>query len=296
MFYFILISGTMILFFLILLVYFYFYPSKGIQRIRQLERVKKEYINQIHGPKRIIVGGSDVLYSFNTDKMNRELAVPTVNLGTNVGLGMGYLLDFAREYLKSGDEVIICPAYSLYYKRPYDIFAYEYYRMYDRKKLKIFTLKEQIYFLLANMKLNLAYVQKQFNLSDSGAYIDVKGTVLDEKKNRPLKFPRKFEETESIQNLLDFNEYCLKNQINVKLTFPSTLYFSEYMNSRYLQELVQYLSVEFDCIGKPESYYVPKSKIYNSVYHVNEVGQSLRTRNLIAYLKIEEVNYGSKHL
>ncbi|EJQ43720.1 hypothetical protein IEQ_05048 [Bacillus cereus BAG6X1-2] len=292
MLYFILIIGTVILSFLVLLVYFYFYPSKGIQRIRQLEKVKNKYVSQINGPKRILVGGSDVLYGFNTDKMNQELAIPTVNLGTNVGLGMGYLLDFAREHLKPGDEVIICPAYSLYYKRPYDIFAYEYYRMYDRKKLKVFTLTEKIYFLLANMKLNFSYVQKQFNLSDSGAYIGVKGSLLDEKKNKPLKFPRKFEETESIQKLLDFKGYCLKNQINVQLTFPSTLYFEDYINNIYLQELEQYLSAEFDCIGKPESYYVPKTQIYNSVYHVNELGQSLRTRNLITYLEDKEVHYG----
>ncbi|MFJ8119857.1 hypothetical protein [Bacillus mycoides] len=108
-------------------------------------------------------------------------------------------------------------------------------------------------------------------MSNSGVYIDVRRTELEEKKNKPLKFPRKFEETESIQKLLDFNKYCFENEVNVKLTFPSTLYFTDYMDSRYLQELVQYLSVEFTCIGKPESYYIPKFKIFNSEYNVNKI-------------------------
>lgn len=272
----------------VLVLYFYFYPSKGIQRIRHLEEVKKTFANQIKGPKRLIVGGSDVLYSFNTDAMNQELIIPSVNFGTNVGLGMGYLLEFAKEHLKSGDQVIVCPAYSLYYKKTYDIFAYEYYRMYDRGKLTRFTIKEQIYFFLANVNLNFSYVQKQFKLSDSGAYVDVSGAELEARKNKSLKFPEHFEETESVLQLKKFKQYCIENQIDVKLTFPSTLYFGDYKNCTYLQELFEYTTIEFDCIGKPENYFVPESQIYNSVYHVNEIGQSIRTRSLVNYLKVQE--------
>ncbi|WP_206665490.1 hypothetical protein [Bacillus cereus] len=288
MYYFMLLCSFVVLLCFMLVAYFYFYPSKGIQRIRYLEEVKQTFANQIKGPKRLIVGGSDVLYSFNTDAMNQELIVPSVNLGTNVGLGMGYLLEFAKEHLKSGDQVIICLAYSLYYKKPYDIFAYEYYRMYDRKKIKRFTIKEQIYFFLGNIKLNISYVQKQFKLGDSGAYVEVSGSELEVRKNKPLQFPEHFEETETVHQLKEFKQYCIENQIDVKLTFPSTLYFEDYMNCTYLQELFEYASMEFDCIGKPENYFVPESQIYNSVYHVNEIGQLIRTRSLVYYLKIQE--------
>ncbi|WP_431162479.1 hypothetical protein [Bacillus mycoides] len=247
--------------------------------------MKQTYANHVIGPKRLIIGGSDVLYSFNTEEMNRELIVPTVNFGTNVGLGMGHLLDFAKAHLNTGDQVIICPAYSLYYKKAYDIFAYEYYRMYDRKKLKRFSLKEQSYFFLRNLKLNFSYVQKQFKLSSSGAYVEVAGSELVNRKNRPLKLPKHFVETEAVQYLKEFKKYCIDNRIDIKLTFPSTLYFSKYNNCQYLEELFDYLSTEFDCIGRPENYFVPRTHIYNSVYHVNEIGQSLRTNSLINYLK-----------
>ncbi|PEX06319.1 hypothetical protein COD78_28340 [Bacillus cereus] len=286
MFYIVLIISCLA--FIVLALYFFFYPSKGIQRIRHLEEVKQTYAKQIIGPKRLIVGGSDVLYSFNTDVMNRELVVPTVNFGTNVGLGMGYLLDFAKAHLNTGDQVILCLAYSLYFKKPYDIFSYEYYRMYDRKKIRRFSLKDQFFFFFANLKLNISYVQKQFKLSSSGAYIEVRGCNFESRKNKPLKFPEYFEETESLKKLKEFKNYCKEKKIDIKLTFPSTLYFAEYKNSTYLQELFKFISTEFYCIDSPDSYFVPKIHIYNSVYHVNELGQSLRTKNLIQYLKCSE--------
>ncbi|EOO04742.1 hypothetical protein IAW_06056 [Bacillus cereus str. Schrouff] len=272
----------------ILFFYYHFYSSPGIKRIKDLEEIKDNYAKGIIGNKRLIIGGSDVLYAFNTSEMNKKLKIPTINYGTNVGMGLGYLLDMAKYNLKKGDQVILCLAYSLYYKKPYDIFAYEYYRMYDQKKLKRFSYKDKVYFFLANMKLNFSYVQKKFEITDCGAYVKIRGTKLERKKEKPLRFPEKFEETHSIRKLQEFRQYCLDNNIDVKLTFPSTLYFSSYTENRYLNELYDYLKLNFNCIGKPESFLVPKGQIYNSLYHVNEIGQNRRTQSLINYLEIQE--------
>ncbi|MED3681921.1 hypothetical protein P4530_02505 [Bacillus thuringiensis] len=269
-------------------LYFYSYSSPGIKRIKDLEKIKEEYTKKIIGNKRLIIGGSDVLYAFNTNEMNKQLKVPTINYGTNVGMGIGYLLDFAMKNLKEGDQVILCLAYSLYYKKPYDIFAFEYYRMYDKKKLKRFSLRDKIFYFFGNMKLNFSYVQKKFEITNCGAYVKVRGTNLESKKEKPLNFPNEFKKTNSIRKLEEFKDFCLENNIDIKLTFPSTLYFSCYMDSLYLEGLYEYLNTEFNCIGKPKCFFVPKEQIYNSVYHVNEIGQNIRTNHLINYLKIEE--------
>lgn len=278
-----------ILIFLIVGYYFFFYQSKGILRINELEEVKQDFSNKITNPKYLIMGGSDVLYSFDTDRINKQTEIPTVNLGTNVGLGLGYLLDFTTKQAKSGDTIIACLAYSLYTNPPYHMFAFEYFRMYDKKKLKRYTIKQFLYYFLGNVQYNLTYVQKYFNIGESGCYIEVIGSELEESKNHPLRFPTKFNETESIRKLNEFKQYCYQHNINLIVTYPSTLEFKSYENSYYLKELMEYLKRNYQVIGEPSDYFVPKDEIFNSVYHVNKIGQQKRTDEFINYLHGKEI-------
>ncbi|MBC2106416.1 hypothetical protein [Listeria booriae] len=264
--------------------YFFFYQAKGILRIKQLMEIKSTYATRTTGPKRMVVGGSDVLYSFDTDRVGRETSMPTVNFGVNVGLGMGFLLDMAREQAESGDDIVLCLAYSLYHKPAYDVFAYEYYRMYDKRKLTRFTWKQQAYYLIGNVKLNMGYKQKQFDIAESGAYINVSGALLPDEKNKPLQFPAHFTKTEAVLALEAFCEECKRKNIRVRITYPSTLGFDIYHESAYLAELTAYLHENYEVIGEPKNYFVPKTAIFNSVYHVNSIGQQERTERFIEEL------------
>lgn len=270
----------------LLLIYFFNYQSKGISRIKELETIKENYARTLLREKTLIVGGSDVLYSFNTDALNLVLDIPSVNYGTNVGLGLGFLLDYAKKQAKQGDRIIACLAYSLYFNPPYHIFAFEYYRMYQRSELSKFTFRQSCYYFFGNVKLNLGYKQKGFHIGRSGCYLDVHGMNFPEAKNKPLQFPVKFEKTKSIDYLEEFKKYCQLNNIDLWITYPSTLAFSEYSKISYLKELEGYLTNNYQVIGNPARYFVPKEAIFNSVYHVNESGQKLRTKEMIKELSL----------
>ncbi|EUJ45771.1 hypothetical protein DFP96_102134 [Listeria rocourtiae] len=265
-------------------LYFFFYQAKGIVRIKRLLVVKETYATRIQGKKRLIVGGSDVLYSFDTAFLNEREELPHVNFGLNVGLGMQFILDTAMKNARSGDEIICCFAYSLYYRPNHDIFAYEYYRMYNRHKLKRFSLKEQAYYLFANVRLNFKFVEKKFDISECGSYQNIAFSDLDSSKNKPLRFPHHFEETEAIQALHRFVRMAKRKNINVKLTYPSTLGFDAYESSSYIADLKAYLESNFTVIGSPSDYFVPISEIANSVYHVNQIGQRKRTEKFLQEL------------
>lgn len=264
-----------------ILLYFFTYKAKGILRIKRLLETKEKYAAGITGNKRLIVGGSDVLYSFDTALLNEKEQLPHVNFGLNVGLGMQFILDTALENAESGDEIVLCLAYSLYYRPNNDIFAYEYYRMYDRKKLKRFSLQEQVYYLLANLKLNLKFVEKKFEISECGAYQNIAFSDLAPSKNKPLRFPDHFEETEAIQALDLFMKEAEAQNIKVSLTYPSTLGFEAYEHSSYIADLKEYLEYNYPVIGTPNDYFVPISEIANSVYHVNQLGQRNRTKQFL---------------
>lgn len=264
-----------------LVIYFFLYKSKGIERIRVLETVKSSFSKKIQQPKLIIMGGSDVLYSFRTDYLAEQLNMPVVNFGTNVGLGLGHLIDFTKEHAKAGDTIVACVAYSLYSNPAYHIFAFEYYRMFARRKLRYFSLNQLILYFFGNLKLNITYVQKKFDLDPSGCYLNVIGTDFPAEKNKPLSFPKEFVKTEALQKLEDFRDYCKEKNIDFWLTFPSTLKCENYSSEPYLKKLEKYLRENYQVIGAPSDYYVEKEEIYNSIYHINEKGQLSRTEKAI---------------
>lgn len=274
--------------------YFFGYRSKGLLRIRHLLDVKMAFAADVAGPKRLIVGGSDVLYSFDTDRISAATGVRTVNFGLNVGLGMGFLLDVARKNVKPGDEVVLCLAYSLYFKPSYDVFAYEYYRMFRKRELRRFSWRQQVYYLLGNVKLNMAYRQKQFELAESGAYVRVRGSELEARKNTPLVFPAQFKRTAAVRDLEQFCQWCADRDVVVRVTYPSTLRFDVYEASPYLRELQAYLMANYEVIGEPGDYLVTHEQIFNSVYHVNEAGQRARTERFLR--EVEEAELGVQAL
>lgn len=266
----------------IMIIYFYCYRSKGILRIKDLQESKERFLSSVHGKKTLISGGSDVLFSCDTEKMNRELHQTYVNLGLNVGLGMGYLLDYTKQNLSKGDRVILSLAYSLYSNPPYHIFAFEYYRMYQKSKILLhFSPIRSIYYFFGNWKLNLAFKLKAFQLSESGNYQYITGSCLEEKKNKPLEFPEIFKKTPAILKLEAFKTYCDENNIQVLITYPATLEFHEYKESQYLKDLTTYLEENYEVIGKFTDFLYKEELIYNSVYHVNSLGQAVHTEKLM---------------
>ena len=68
----------------------------------------------IHEPKLLIVGGSGALFGINARRLQSELGVPTVNLGTHAVLQTAYILGLAKKAARPGDTVLLALEYELY--------------------------------------------------------------------------------------------------------------------------------------------------------------------------------------
>ncbi|WP_051994275.1 hypothetical protein [Listeria rocourtiae] len=183
------LTGFVLLVCIVISLYSRFYQSRRIEVLQEMLAKKQTYANNIVGNKIVIAGGSEVLYSFDTDFLSKHLEIPAVNLGSNIGFGAGFIIDQAKLCLKSGDTLVLSLAYGLYHRPLYDVFAYEYFRMYDRKQLCRFTWGQRAYYLMKNFVLNRRFEEKSFDMSPSGAYRNIRGSELPKhKKNTASVF------------------------------------------------------------------------------------------------------------
>lgn len=65
-------------------------------------------------PRLILLGGSNVAFGFNSDRLESETGLPVVNLGLAAGLGGDFMLNEAAGALRPGDVVILFLEYDQY--------------------------------------------------------------------------------------------------------------------------------------------------------------------------------------
>ncbi|MBR5528638.1 MAG: hypothetical protein IKV97_06495 [Clostridia bacterium] len=81
---------------------------------------KHERLKSTDDPKIILIGGSNLAFGVDSEKLAEYVGMPVVNYGLYASLGTKALLDMSEPHIKEGDIVVICPetnaqTYSLYY-------------------------------------------------------------------------------------------------------------------------------------------------------------------------------------
>ena len=88
-------------------------PTRSSQWAFDINQRKAEIAAKIARPSLFLVGGSATLFGDNALVIEREIGVPTVNLGTHAALGPEYILHLARQVLRPGDTVLLSLEYEL---------------------------------------------------------------------------------------------------------------------------------------------------------------------------------------
>ena len=82
------------------------YLAATIDKHRLLERTAS--------PRILVVGGSNVPFGIQSDRFERELGRPVVNLGLVAGLGLEFMLNEVAGSIREGDWVILSPEHDLF--------------------------------------------------------------------------------------------------------------------------------------------------------------------------------------
>lgn len=88
-------------------------PTAQSQWCAEITERKLDASARIQPPKLVLLGGSASLFGIKASQMEHEIGVPTVNASTHAGMGMPYLMELGKRFLRSGDTVMLLPEYEL---------------------------------------------------------------------------------------------------------------------------------------------------------------------------------------
>jgi hypothetical protein len=76
---------------------------------------KENLLRRLAPPRVILVGGSNVAFSFDSNFIRQSLQMNVINVGVHIGFGICFMLNMVKKYLHPGDVVLICPEYEQFF-------------------------------------------------------------------------------------------------------------------------------------------------------------------------------------
>lgn len=265
--------------------------------IDKFQRLKDTYNYE----KRIIfVGGSNLAFSLDSEKIQNEFNIPVINTGLHAGVGIFHEIDDILPYIHENDIVVLCPEYWQISKSGNGTnSAWELEIIINKKS--IFELKKKgfydyptdfAFFLKNLLKSGLSsshfdediYRRDSFNkYGDVIKHINDNPPLTDEMfvlvMNNPfkLKYYKYFEN--AVNELKNRNTVVIYNYpICHEATFNS--------NIDNIVKTDDYLRQHLDIIfaGTKEEYVCKRDMLFDTPYHANKKGREWRTDLVIKHL------------
>jgi hypothetical protein len=248
--------------------------------------------------KIVLAGGSNLAFGIDSMEIQNKFHIPVVNMGLHAGIGLGRILDDISPFLNSGDILLIVPEYDFFtniwngaetaYELIFDIRQYRllwssYYGLpsgfsnYLSTSFGFWLLPEERIF----SQNPLGYSQDGFN-----KYGDYIKHLNMENQSFPALSDLGMLNKTYLNYFLKFVDYFTGRGIMVVLSYPCY----EEQSFRNSIELIQELDMVLRAknllvISDPEFYCFPHDYFYDTVYHLNKKGRSIRTVQLIQDLQ-----------
>jgi hypothetical protein len=265
---------------------------------------KHTKLKKIVTDKIIVLGGSNVSFGMDSKKLEEKFHKPIVNMGIHAGVGLEYIINDIKPYVKKGDILILMPEYEHFYTDNFYgeielvsvIFDIEpsskklvnakqwlhllkYLPTYSAKKIKNYlpTLLHK-----KNQAVDI-YHRNSFN-EYGDAYLHwslPNQNYLPAPKNNGKEKVN----PEVIHFLRDFNLY-VKQQGAQLYFFPPVIDQTSFEHQKIIitkiAEDLKNNDIAF--ISEPKKYCYDNKLFFNSYYHLNKTGVDKRTQQLITDL------------
>jgi hypothetical protein len=286
---------------------------------------KLDLLKRTEGRRIILVGGSNLAYSVDGKLMERELQIPTVNMGLHGGLGMRFSLEEVKPLLHAGDVIVVVPEYEQFYGQlngsvellelllvrpqaissmsPANLFALigGVHTLVQRKTVYyVRTLIKYVYAVQDGSPADWRTFQKllpDYGITTRRAFDD--GGNMVAHLGRPAlgwgqhgvleEHPPPYEE-EAVNCLKRFQQDC--GPLNARLfvsmpAIPEVFYApTKHFTDRVYNDL---LKAGIKVLGPPQRYLYPSDCFFDSAYHMLGPCREKRTMQLVEDLKASGV-------
>lgn len=261
---------------------------------------KYNYLEKIDEPKIILIGGSNLAFGIDSDRMEKELGMPVVNLGLHAGMGQYFNTEISKANINEGDIVILAYEYLWFGNDKFKSIGTdlvmrgvdnktEIYKYVPRGHLKDFIAYFEEY---AIKKIESAYVTRAYDsVYSSDAFNDHGNMVYD--RESPIItesgiFTVDLSDMEiskySLNYMLNYKEFVESKGANIFFTVPAI--YEDAIRDEQFHILEKYGQVikdatGIDLISDPYEYLFSMDELYDTVYHLNNKGSHRRTSQLI---------------
>ncbi|MDQ1087558.1 hypothetical protein [Siphonobacter sp. SORGH_AS_1065] len=262
------------------------------------KRDKDSLLKAAAGKRLILVGGSNLSFGINSKLIQDSLKVNPINTGLHAAIGICYMLDATKQFIKRNDIIVVVPEYDQYYG---DV-------AYGKEELLRSIFDNKNYDDLLHLRYTqwlkiIRYMPKyalsKFKISEYRGYIHDKyysrgsfndfGDVYTHWQDSTQKFQSqviKGDMNESvIRELRNFQKIALEKGAKMYISFPCIDTLSYNINKSKITKVEILIHQYFDVLGSSGAYAMPESVMFNTPYHLTKKGADIRTQKLIYDLK-----------
>lgn len=258
---------------------------------------KHKYIEVSSKNNIIIIGGSNVLMGIDSELMEDKLDYNIVNMGINAGIGLRFMINDIKHYIKKGDIIVICSEYAHYTGKLNGESALLFLLKQIPSEFKYISkenipaiidgfpyfLRSQLAGILKGMEVDSLQNRKSLNKN---------GDIISHINISESNFSFTNSNFGDIDNevfgvLNEFYEYTKNIGTDVVISYPSIFDEVFYNWKDDIENLDKLLreNTNIDIISDYNNYKFTNNEMFDSIYHLNGEGRKNRTEQLIKDLK-----------
>lgn len=280
---------------------------------------KHRLLRDSGSPRLLFVGGSNLSFGLDSERISRECGTTVVNMGIHGGLGLRYMLNDLRPFIRERDVVLIAPEYDQFVHESgqadgdqelvnvlFDIYpdgracVRPRQWMHLSRFLPTYAAKK----LLLSVKRAGMLILGKRTRTDFGVYgrraFNEHGDVVVHWRQPGEPFPthvvKGTVDLDAVAFLNSFVDFLESKKARAFFLYPCFSSTSFGASQGFIQSLDRTLhdSLLFPILSTPDRYVFSDNLFFNTSYHLNKAGVDLRTGRVIEDLnRVGETTLGT---